>query len=98
MARSGRRCKDFVAVSGCREPIDPDALIDLFRDDFEPGLLLSPGHRTAHCVRLPALRALEIAQNGFTEKVFKAAENGETVECALVLMSQWRAELPKLLS
>jgi type III restriction enzyme len=26
------------------------------------------------------------------------AENGETVECALVLMSEWRAELPNLLS
>ena len=26
------------------------------------------------------------------------SENGETVECALVLMSEWKAELPKLLS
>lgn len=26
------------------------------------------------------------------------AENSETVECALVLMSEWKAELPKLLS
>jgi type III restriction enzyme len=26
------------------------------------------------------------------------SENGETVECALVLISQWKAELPKLLS
>ena len=46
----------------------------------------------------------QLSQNFSWDKVHSAgklelqSENGETVECALVLMSEWKAELPKLLS